>query len=105
MADVAAGGRGDALQVDDLWVRRGTRDVLQGVSLEVAGGGGLLITGANGTGKTTLLRAILGFLAPRRGMVTFCGSPGGGPAAGQVQQEDPDGGLPINASEVVELRT
>ena len=102
---MAPGGRIDALRVDDLWVRRGTRDVLQGVSLEVAGGGGLLITGANGTGKTTLLRAILGFLAPRRGAVTFGGRPVRAPAAGYVPQESPAGDLPITAAEVVEIGT
>ena len=105
MADEAAGGRGDALQVDDLWVRRGTRDVLQGVSLDVAGGGGLLITGANGAGKTTLLRAILGFLTPRRGRVTFGEHPVRAPAAGYVPQESPAGDLPITAAEVVEIGT
>ena len=105
MADEAAGGRGDALQVDDLWVRRGTRDVLRGVSLEVAGGGGLLITGANGAGKTTLLRAMLGFLTPRRGRVTFGEHPVRAPAAGYVPQESPAGDLPITAAEVVEIGT
>ena len=93
---MAPGGRVDALQVDDLWVRRGTRDVLQGVSLEVAAGAGLLITGANGTGKTTLLRAILGFLTPRRGAVTFGGRP---------VRASPAGDLPITAAEVVEIGT
>ena len=93
------------LRVDDLWVRRGTRDVLKGVSLEVAGGDGLLITGANGTGKTTLLRAILGFLTPRRGAVTFAGRPVRAPGAGYVPQESPAGDLPITAAEVVEIGT
>ena len=37
---MAPGGPGDALRVDDLWVRRGARDVLQGVSLEVAAAAG-----------------------------------------------------------------
>ena len=105
MAGVASGGRVDALQVDQLWVRQGTRDVLQGVSLEVAAGGALLITGANGTGKTTLLRAILGFLTPRRGTVTFGGRPLRSPAAGYVPQESPAGDLPIAAAEVVEIGT
>lgn len=98
------GDRVDALRIDDLWVRRGTRDVLQGVSLEVAGGG-LLITGANGAGKTTLLRAILGFVTPRRGTVTFGGLPVRSPAAGYVPQESPAGDLPITAAEVVEIGT
>ena len=47
----------------------GSAPVLDGVDLEVRAGESWFLLGTNGTGKTTLLRAILGTLRPRRGEV------------------------------------
>jgi ABC transport system ATP-binding/permease protein len=47
----------------------GGRQLFSGVSLDFAGGQRLGITGRNGLGKTTLLRIILGQLAPATGTV------------------------------------
>lgn len=46
-------------------------NVLDGVNLEVNRGEFLAITGANGEGKTTLLRVILGLLHPTSGEVEY----------------------------------
>ena len=46
------------LTLRDVRLRRGARQVLAGVSLDVAGGGIVAIMGPSGSGKTTLLRAI-----------------------------------------------
>jgi ABC-type polar amino acid transport system ATPase subunit len=48
------------LQVSDLEVQRGSRAIVRGVSLEAARGEILVMMGASGTGKTTVLRAVAG---------------------------------------------
>ena len=60
------------LVVRDLCVRRGAHDVLSGVSLCVGGGEVVLLTGPNGSGRSTLVAALAGLL-PRRGEVTVAG--------------------------------
>jgi heme exporter protein A len=47
--------------------RRGERIVFAGVSFRLAPGGALLLTGANGSGKSSLLRLVAGLLAPAAG--------------------------------------
>ena len=57
------------LSAHDLVVERGGRRVLRGLSFELAPGGLLALTGANGTGKSTLLRALAGLLAIADGRI------------------------------------
>ena len=44
--------------------RRGERVLFEGLSFALAGGDALLLLGANGTGKTSLLRLLAGLLGP-----------------------------------------
>jgi heme exporter protein A len=51
----------------DLACRRGMRLVFAGVSFRLPPGGALVVTGANGSGKSSLLRLAAGLLAPAAG--------------------------------------
>lgn len=62
-----------ALALTDLACRRGGRLLFAGVSLTVASGGALVVTGANGCGKSSLLRVIAGLLPPFAGAVQASG--------------------------------
>ena len=62
------------IEVDDVWVRLRGRTILEAVSLAIHSGEFYAIIGPNGGGKTTLLRVILGLLAPCRGEVRIGGS-------------------------------
>ena len=53
----------------------GETQALFGVSLSVEVGQVLALLGANGAGKTTVLRSILGLTRPRRGEIAFQGKP------------------------------
>ncbi len=61
------------LDVQDVHTYYGDSYVLQGVSLRVQAGQVVGILGRNGMGKTTLIRSIIGFTAPRQGWVRFKG--------------------------------
>jgi putative ABC transport system ATP-binding protein len=69
-------GVGRTVLVDEITVayRRGV-PVLTGVSVAVAPGQVLAVTGPSGAGKTTLLSAMAGLLRPARGTVAVDGTP------------------------------
>ncbi len=62
------------LQVTGLDVFHGDAQALDRVSLEVEEGRIAAIVGANGAGKTSLIRTIAGMLRPARGRITFRGA-------------------------------
>ncbi|MEK4033338.1 heme ABC exporter ATP-binding protein CcmA [Methylocystis sp. IM3] len=62
------------LRVENLAVARGGRPVLSGVSFSLSGGEALVVTGRNGVGKSTLLRAIAGLLPMAAGTVALEGA-------------------------------
>jgi len=59
------------LRVENLDVFYGDAQALDAVSLEVEQGAIVAIVGANGAGKTSLIRAIAGMLKPARGRIMF----------------------------------
>ena len=67
------------VQATDLWTEFGEGDsrfaVHQDLNLDVYPGEILTLVGGSGTGKTVLLRQILGLLRPSRGTVTIDGRP------------------------------
>ncbi|MEM6476901.1 MAG: heme ABC exporter ATP-binding protein CcmA [Pseudomonadota bacterium] len=70
------GSGGPIISASDLACRRGDRLLFRGLSLELKGGEALHITGANGTGKTTLIRALAGLAPPFAGLVHHIGAIG-----------------------------
>ena len=62
------------LEVRDLEVGYGQVRALNGVSLGVPLGSLTAVVGANGAGKTSLVRAIAGMIRPSRGQILFNGS-------------------------------
>jgi branched-chain amino acid transport system ATP-binding protein len=59
------------LEVQDLVVQYGPVAAIRGISLHVDAGEIVALIGANGAGKTTILRAISGLLQPSRGAMRF----------------------------------
>jgi len=59
------------LRVEDLDVFYGDAQALDGVTLEVGEGDIVAIVGANGAGKTSLIRTIAGMHVPARGRILF----------------------------------
>lgn len=70
------------LSVKNLHVFRGDRHLLRGLGFEVPAGCCLQVVGANGTGKTTLLRVLAGLLEPESLELTFRGQ--------RIPPRDPD---------------
>lgn len=63
------------LTITDLDVRYGQIRALRGVSLAVPEGSVVALLGANGAGKSTVLRAISGLLRPHGGSIVYDGVP------------------------------
>ena len=59
------------ISVHDLAIARGGRVLFEALSFAIQSGGYGEIRGANGAGKTSLLRAIAGFLKPHAGRIAF----------------------------------
>jgi branched-chain amino acid transport system ATP-binding protein len=62
------------LEVRDLELFYGDAQALNGVSLDVGKREIVAIVGANGAGKTSLIRAVAGMAQPRRGSIRFEGA-------------------------------
>ena len=60
----------EALQIE---IIRGNRKLFGNLSLELKPGTLLLVTGSNGSGKTSLLRALCGLLSPSSGEIRWHG--------------------------------
>ena len=63
------------LTAEGLACRRGERLVFTGVSFRLPAGGALLLTGANGSGKTSLLRLLATLLVPAAGKLVWGTTP------------------------------
>jgi heme exporter protein A len=63
------------LEAAELECERGTRRLFRGISFAVTAGELLRVAGANGSGKTSLLRILCGLASPSAGVVRWKGQP------------------------------
>jgi len=84
------------LQVNNLETYYGPIMAIRGVSFEVPRGRIVTILGANGAGKTTVLKTVSGVMDPQKGTVTFDGR--------EIQGMDPDRVARLGLSHVPEGR-
>ena len=61
------------LKIDDIHVYYGAIHAIKGVSFEVNEGEIVALIGANGAGKSTILKTISGLMHPRSGSISFMG--------------------------------
>jgi zinc/manganese transport system ATP-binding protein len=95
-----------AIEAHQLGAAYGRRSVWSNASFAIAPGEFVAVLGANGTGKSTLLRMVLGLMRPHAGRLTVLGAPPrrGNPRIGYVPQRrmlDPH--LALRARELVAL--
>ena len=60
------------LRIDDIHVYYGAIHAIKGVSFEVNEGEIVALIGANGAGKSTILKTVSGLMHPRQGSISFC---------------------------------
>src|SRR3954470_6507187 len=60
-----------SLTAENLALSRGDRTLFEGLSFHVGAGQALAVEGANGAGKSSLLRLIAGFLSPQAGRLAL----------------------------------
>jgi phospholipid/cholesterol/gamma-HCH transport system ATP-binding protein len=61
------------IQFDNVHKRFGPKRVLRGVNLEIAKGSSMVIIGGSGTGKSVMLKSVLGLITPDSGSITVAG--------------------------------
>ena len=61
------------LEISDLACTRGDHRLFSGLSFSLSEGELLQVEGVNGSGKTSLLRTLCGFMMPEAGVIRWCG--------------------------------
>jgi zinc/manganese transport system ATP-binding protein len=95
-----------AVRFENVTLQYGKRPIWTDLSLEVAPGSFIAILGPNGSGKTSLLRAVLGLVAPTNGRIDVQGTAPrrGNPAIGYVPQHQHfDAETPLRGRDLVRL--
>jgi ABC-type Mn2+/Zn2+ transport system ATPase subunit len=76
----------DRLRFQDVAIARGGRTIVRDVSFSLGPGESIFLVGQNGSGKTTILEAVLGRLPVSAGIIERSGSFAGSRAIGLVPQ-------------------
>jgi branched-chain amino acid transport system ATP-binding protein len=84
------------LRVSNIEAYYGPIMAIRGVSFEVAPASIVAILGANGAGKTTILKTVSGVMDPRKGSIVYAGR--------EIQRMDPDAVVRLGLSHVPEGR-
>ena len=95
-----------SVQLRDAALRFGDRELWSGLDLDLAAGEFLTVLGPNGSGKTSLLKVLLGLQPLAAGTVSICGQTPrrGSDMVGYVpQQKSFDPGLPLRGRDLVRL--
>lgn len=95
-----------AVELRDACLSFGERTLWSDLNLAVQQGEFIAVLGPNGSGKTSLLKVLLGQLAPTSGTVRIAGTPAkaGNAHVGYVpQQKSLDEGLPLRGRDLVGL--
>jgi iron complex transport system ATP-binding protein len=66
---------GVSIDIRDMGLRYGPRDVLSDIGLHVEPGESVCLVGPNGAGKSSLLRCLTGIVVPTRGSIALDGVP------------------------------
>ncbi|MEM7792806.1 MAG: ATP-binding cassette domain-containing protein, partial [Verrucomicrobiota bacterium] len=61
------------LSIDELFLERGETKILKGINWTVQPGEHWAILGANGSGKSSLLAALMAYLSPNSGSIQLLG--------------------------------
>ncbi len=61
------------IEVVDLWKSFGDNHVLKGITLSIPKGTTYVVLGGSGSGKTVLMKHVIGLLKPDRGTVRVAG--------------------------------
>ncbi|MFD6441419.1 ABC transporter ATP-binding protein [Peribacillus sp. NPDC060186] len=72
------------LKIEDINVYYGNIQALKGISLSINEGEIVTLIGANGAGKSTMLKSISGLLKPKQGKIMYEGQSIGGKAAQSI---------------------
>lgn len=95
-----------AVRLRDARLSFGERTLWQGLDLDIAPGEFIAVLGPNGSGKTSLMKVLLGQLGLTSGAAEIAGSPAraGNPEVGYVpQQKTIDGGAQLRGVDLVGL--
>jgi branched-chain amino acid transport system ATP-binding protein len=84
------------LKVSNIETYYGPIMAIRGVSFDVPKGGIVTILGANGAGKSTVLKTVSGVMDPQKGNIVFEGR--------EIQRQDPDRVMRLGISHVPEGR-
>jgi len=96
----------NAISLTRVWAAYAQSDALQDVSLQVPQGEFVALVGPNGGGKTTLIKLVVGLLAPVRGQISVLGQSveQARPLVGYVPQDIHfDRDFPVTAREVARM--